>query len=341
MVSLAPISGPSKSVVVLTVEMVRPISIELAKVARESLNEDPIQCRSHLEVLRSWFRERDNLHGVLDDQVLVAFLRGCKFSLEKAKEKLALFYWIRTGLTQVVQDRDPLDDHVAKLIRMGVGIPLPHTEHPSDPKIFIIRVAQFDYAKSCFADVIKVGTMINDILMRDDDQMVICGMALIIDLAKVTAGHLVQFDLEFLKQVAILYQDASPLRMQGIHILNPPPLVQTVVGMFNGLLSPKNKDRRIFFHGTSLDSLQQHFPKSVLPTEYGGDLESIDTFVDQWEDKLKKNREYLLELTRLEDFNVVKQGMNGSAPPSPSVLTPTKKNACFGLDGSFRKLELD
>uniref|UniRef100_A0A8D8HGE0 Alpha-tocopherol transfer protein-like n=1 Tax=Culex pipiens TaxID=7175 RepID=A0A8D8HGE0_CULPI len=320
---------------------IRPISIELAEVARKSLNEDPIQCRSQLEVLRSWFRERSNLHGSLDDQVLVTFLRGCKFSLEKAKEKLALFYWIRTGLTQVVQERDPLDEHVVQLIRMGVGTPLPYTEHPVDPKIFIIRVGQFDYTKCSFADVIKVGTMINDVLMRDDDQMVICGMALIIDMAKVTAGHLMQFDFEFLKQVAVLYQDASPLRMQGIHILNPPPLVQTVVSLFNGLLSPKNKDRRIFFHGTSLDSLQQHFSKSILPVEYGGDLGSIETIVNQWEDKLKQNREYLLELARLEDCSVTKLGMNGSTPPSPSVLTPTKKSASFGLDGSFRKLEID
>lgn len=87
----------------------------------------------------------------------------------------------------------------------------------------------------------------NDVLMRDDDQMVICGMALIIDLAGVTASHLFQFDFELLKQVAILYQDASPLRMQGIHILNPAPGMQSVVNMFNNLLSTKNKDKRVQF----------------------------------------------------------------------------------------------
>lgn len=75
--------------------------------------------------------------------------------------------------------------------------------------------------------------------------------------------------------------------------------------------------------------------------EYGGDLGSIETIVNQWEDKLKQNREYLLELARLEDCSVTKLGMNGSTPPSPSVLTPTKKSASFGLDGSFRKLEID
>lgn len=115
----------------------------------------------------------------------------------------------------------------------------------TDPKIFVIRVAQFDLTKIVFADVIKGGTLINDVLMRDDDQMVICGMNLVIDLAGVTANHLFQFDFEFLKQVAILYQDASPLRMKGIHIMNPPPGMRTVVNMFNSLLSAKNKSKRV------------------------------------------------------------------------------------------------
>uniref|UniRef100_A0A182UKP3 CRAL-TRIO domain-containing protein n=1 Tax=Anopheles melas TaxID=34690 RepID=A0A182UKP3_9DIPT len=86
--------------------------------------------------------------------------------------------------------------------------------------------------------------MINDILMRDDDQMVICGMALIIDLKGVTANHLMHFEMDLLRKVAILNQDASPLRMQGIHLLHPPPGAQTALNIFNGLLSEKNQHKR-------------------------------------------------------------------------------------------------
>nr|XP_019550268.2 alpha-tocopherol transfer protein-like [Aedes albopictus] len=312
----------------------RPIAADLADVAKNDLNEDPSQLESHLSVIRNWLKECKHFHGSLDDQILLAFLRGCKFSLEKVKEKLALFYWIRTTLPEVTQNRDPYDDHVLEVIRLGVGISLPKTVNPTDPKIFVIRVAQFDLTKITFVDVIKGGTLINDVLMRDDDQMVICGMILVIDLAGVTASHLFQFDYEFLKQVAVLYQDASPLRMQGIHILNPPPGMQTVVNMFNSLLSTKNKNKRIFVHGSNLESLHNHLAKDVLPKEYGGTLGPIQTFVEEWELKLKANRDYLLEMSDLRDTKT-------SAPQSPSVLSPTSKNTFFGLDGSFRQLELD
>ncbi|XP_065086053.1 alpha-tocopherol transfer protein-like [Ochlerotatus camptorhynchus] len=318
----------------------RPTSADLAEVAKNELSEDPRQLESHLGVIRNWLKERNNLHGLLGDQILLSFLRGCKFSLEKVKEKLTLFYWIRTMLPEVIQNRDPCDKHVLEVIRLGVGIPLPKTVKPTDPKIFVIRVAQFDLSKIIFADVIKVGTLINDVLMRDDDQMVICGMALIIDLVGVTASHLFQFNFQFLKQVAILYQDASPLRMQGIHTLNPPPGMQSVLNMFNNLLSSKNKDKRIYAHGSSLESLHEHFPKSILPEEYGGTLGPIQNIMDQWETKLKENRGYLLEMADLCD-NQAKQGSMSSAPQSPTVLSPTSKQAFFGLDGSFRRLELD
>lgn len=97
----------------------RPIAADLADVAKNDLNEDPSQLESHLSVIRNWLKECKHFHGSLDDQILLAFLRGCKFSLEKVKEKLALFYWIRTTLPEVTQNRDPYDDHVLEVIRLG------------------------------------------------------------------------------------------------------------------------------------------------------------------------------------------------------------------------------
>ncbi|XP_058835971.1 alpha-tocopherol transfer protein-like [Topomyia yanbarensis] len=317
---------------------IRPISSDLADVAKTELNEDPYQLKSQLEVLNSWLNECAMLCGTLNDQILLSFLRGCKFSLVKTKEKLSLFYRIRTILRQVVQNRDPFDKHVLQVIKLGVGIPLPETASPIDPRIFIIRVAQFDLEKCSFADVIKIGTMINDIMMRDDDQVVICGMCLIIDLARVTAAHLFQFEMEFLRQVAILYQDASPFRMRGIHILNPPPGLHTVMAIFNSLLSQKNQDKRIFVHGSSLSSLHKHFPREILPTEYDGLLGPIQTCLDFWEMKLRNNRDYLLEMAELRDSQA-EEAQRIQLPLKQSVSF--RENDFFGIDGSFRKLELD
>lgn len=104
--------------VVIKMLPLRPISADLAEVAKNELNEDPRQLNSHLDVIRDWLKERNNFHGFLDDQTLLSFLRGCKFSLEKVKEKLTLFYWIRTIIPEVIQNRDPCDKHVLGVIRL-------------------------------------------------------------------------------------------------------------------------------------------------------------------------------------------------------------------------------
>lgn len=98
---------------------IRPISQQLQEVAKRELNEDESQVDSHLKVIRSWLIELDLQCSLVDDQFLVAFLRGCKFSLEKVKKKILLFYQTRSELPQIIQNRDPLDSDVLRIIRMG------------------------------------------------------------------------------------------------------------------------------------------------------------------------------------------------------------------------------
>lgn len=98
---------------------IRAISSAMTEIARVQINEDIIQVDSHLSVIRSWLVECNLQCGPIDDQFLVAFLRGCKFSLEKAKKKIVLFYNIRSELPQVIQNRDPINADVLRVIRMG------------------------------------------------------------------------------------------------------------------------------------------------------------------------------------------------------------------------------
>lgn len=98
---------------------VRTLSIELAKLAADELNEDPAKIHSDIEGLRNWINQSPHLKSRTDDQFLVAFLRGCKYSLEKAKHKLDLFYTVRTHAPELIKNRDPMNDSVIGMIRLG------------------------------------------------------------------------------------------------------------------------------------------------------------------------------------------------------------------------------
>lgn len=98
---------------------IRTISKGLAKLAADELNESPERIQSDIDSLRNWIQQSPHLTSRTDDQFLVAFLRGCKFSLEKAKQKIDLFYTVRTHAPELIKNRDPSNDHVIGMIRQG------------------------------------------------------------------------------------------------------------------------------------------------------------------------------------------------------------------------------
>jgi hypothetical protein len=57
--------------------------------------------------------------NVTDTQWLTTFLRGCKFSLERTKEKLDMFYTLRTALPEIFKNRDPMLPHLHSIIEKG------------------------------------------------------------------------------------------------------------------------------------------------------------------------------------------------------------------------------
>uniref|UniRef100_A0A182WD93 CRAL-TRIO domain-containing protein n=1 Tax=Anopheles minimus TaxID=112268 RepID=A0A182WD93_9DIPT len=310
---------------------IRPIPECLKRKAAEELHEKESNVAEELEMIKTWMRQSGHIRGRMEEQFLLGFLRSCKHSMERVKEKLDTYYTIRSVLPEVMRKRDPLDPFVRKVIQMGVTVPLPKTVNPDDPKIILIRGDAFDGDVCDFPDILKVFTMIGDILLRDDDQMMICGQAAIIDLGHSSSGHLFNFNLSFLRKASILNQQASPLRQKGFHFINTPKSFDIVLNIFKGLMTEKNRKRTIVSHGSSLESLHKYFPKSVLPAELGGELGPVQQFVDEWEQKLIDNRTYLIE----EESLGVDEGRRRNTNPL------AEEKDLFGTAGTFRKLEFD
>lgn len=151
---------------------IRPISPGLAKIATEELFEVPERIQADLDAFKEWIRQSPHLKSRTDDQFLVTFLRGCKYSLEKAKQKYDLYYSVRSYLPELFLNRDPMEDRMSAIIKMGIGLPLPLTERPDSPRLILIRPGAFDPHKFTIQESFKVSNMIQDILMNEDDNYV-------------------------------------------------------------------------------------------------------------------------------------------------------------------------
>jgi hypothetical protein len=103
----------------VTMACIRPLNKGLTHIAQYELKEAPERLPSDLQAIKDWLKKNPHLNACTDDQFLVAFLRGCKYSLEKVKEKLNAYYTMRTSIPEIMENRDPLHEKTLRLLKLG------------------------------------------------------------------------------------------------------------------------------------------------------------------------------------------------------------------------------
>lgn len=121
-------------------------------------------------------------------------------------------------------------------------------------------------------DMMKLILMIGDIRLQEE-QMGVAGDVYILDASVATPGHFAKFTPAIVKKFLICVQEAYPVKLKEVHVINVSPLVDTITNFVKPFLKEKIR-QRIHLH-SSLESLYKHVPQKMLPTEYGGEAGSV------------------------------------------------------------------
>jgi hypothetical protein len=98
---------------------IRKMRPDLEERAKKELNEDPNRREADLQALREWLKKQPHILVNPDDQTLITFLRGCKFSLERTKEKLDMYYTVRTNVPEFFKDRNFQNNVLIDFLKLG------------------------------------------------------------------------------------------------------------------------------------------------------------------------------------------------------------------------------
>ncbi|CAG9099755.1 unnamed protein product [Plutella xylostella] len=305
----------------------RPLSPELQEKAIKELNEDPKRLESDIRHMKEWISKQSHLKARTEDQWIVSFLRGCKFSLEKAKQKIDLYYTLYNSSPEFnsVRHNSPKFNEI---LDTGCLLILPKPSAPDAPKVVIIRPGAFDANKVHISECMAVLNVLQEIHLLDDDNASVAGVVVVLDLDAVTINHFFQMTPMQMKRMVVASQDASPLRLRGQHYLNTPPGFETIFNAINSLLSDKNRSRS-FVHNKNYEEFYKHIPKNILPEEYGGTAGTVADNIDYWKSKVKEYKTVLEESLQC--------GADEARRPEKSK--PAADD--FGVEGSFRKLNVD
>ena len=302
---------------------------ELMNSAKEQFGETPDILESSLQQLRSWISKSPHLQDIQqDDKTLKMFLRGCKLSLERTKEKLDMYHSVKGSLPEWFDNWNPFDPFMQEFLKSGVFLPLPGYDKKGR-FVVLFRGGKMDATLGTLNDYLKAVHIVQTMAIGSDEQTSIQGFVQISDMAGMGLQHVPIFDIATMKKLVTVTEKAWPLRPKAEHLLNVPGLMESLNNMFQRMKKQKIQDR-VHVHKTGdLRKLHEDVGLNILPEEYGGTNGTIEELTKYWKKTVEDNMEALLELNSYKTDESKRPGK------------PIAHAEIFGIEGSFRKLNID
>ncbi|XP_061393122.1 retinol-binding protein pinta-like [Musca vetustissima] len=305
---------------------IQPLPENLQKVAIEELGEVPSRLYDDLQALELWIQQQPHLRARTDHQLLVQFLRGCKFSLQRAKEKLESYYSLKSKYPELQNPTDVDAPQLRNLFQMGCIVPLPRPLNDCGTRIMLYRY-NYPVDKFSIQDVILLDVLLHDILLIDDPYACIYGVIYLVDLSSFSAGHILQFSPSVLKKSLTYMENSLPLRVKAMGLINMPTFAEQFCNLFISFLSKKLRER-VFFCSKKLEHLSDKIPLKYLPVDYGGENGRLEEICSDYTKIWNKYRLYFEEN--------LQYGVDEHLRPAKSI-----NDGMYGMGGTFRKIDVD
>ncbi|KAK6631975.1 hypothetical protein RUM44_007005 [Polyplax serrata] len=267
-----------------------PLTPELIKKAEEELRETPERVNESLEELRKLLNENTSIYFKNSPEVLTRFLRPVKFYPESA---LALMKRISefkeknkdllTGLMPEQVEKIMLNEDIVNV--------LADRDHKGR-RILINKAGKaWDPKKATPDDVFKMFYLIHQGALLEPATQV-NGVVVILDFDGLGMAQVLALNPTFSLRLLNFIQDAMPLRLKEVHVVNQPWLFNMVWKIFKPLVKEK-LSKRLHFHGSKYEELHKFIPKDYLPADYGGSLPKIDYSSKDWYPVLRDLDDYI------------------------------------------------
>ncbi|XP_041980556.1 alpha-tocopherol transfer protein-like [Aricia agestis] len=279
--------------------------------------------------IREWLVKQPHLPHDIDDILLKRFYASCNKSTERAKKTLDLFFTIRSSAPELFSRRDPMSPEIQRVFDITDMMPLPN-KTKENYRVFLYRLNNPDYDLFNFIDGIKTFFMLADTRLTEETDIP-SGEIPIFDTMNINLKFMSKINLPVLRKYMLYTQEALPIRLKQVHIINAPSYVQKMYAMCKPFIKPEVAEM-IKFHEPDSDTLYTDVPKELLPKEYGGQAGTVDDIKQYWIKRIEAKREWFLK-------NDEKWAVNEELRPKECM--DDRADQIKGLPGSFRSLAFD
>ncbi|XP_026740708.1 alpha-tocopherol transfer protein-like [Trichoplusia ni] len=300
--------------------LVKPISIEKEYEKNPDITPDDVR------KLREWLKTQPHLPGehISDVDLLIVF-HCCEKSIEVTKQVLDLHFTLRTLFVPFFKDRI-LDKKMDAVLNTILFAPLP-TPTAEGHRVVYVRLLDPDPRSFNLVEGVKLFMMMFDLCQYEEGTWP--GFVLIIDMDQTCLSHVTRLEVMSLKKVLYFLQECMFTKLKGVHFMNAPYFMDKLMMVLKPFLK-KELVHVVNIHPAGTDSIYSLIPKEAFPKEDGGNYKDRKTINDELYQRLQANSEFF----RAEAKRRVNESLRSAGKPSPAEKE-------FGLQGSFKKLDLD
>ncbi|KAB0791327.1 hypothetical protein PPYR_03127 [Photinus pyralis] len=289
----------------------------------------PLQYAKHkdlhkedVEYLKSWMGKQPHLPQISDLEVIL-LLSSCDCKVEMAKTTIENHFTLRGMIPEIFGPRDPETWRLA--LDVATVLPLPKLT-PEGYQIFYCKINNPDPSKYVFTDAIKYLETIFKLTILQKGTL--DGMIGVVDMEGYSLAHLAKVNLMVLKRLIVFVQEALPMKLAAAHFINAGTRLDKIFALMKPIMK-KEIIEMIHIHSDYQKTLYKSLPLDCMPKDYGGSLGSVQEMRAATVEMVLNNMDFIAD----EERKVADE----SKRPHPV----TKFNELFGIEGTFKKLEID
>ncbi|KAG5312590.1 TTPAL protein, partial [Acromyrmex insinuator] len=291
----------------------------------EELKKNPELKESDIQILREWCEKQPHLPKISDSE-LALFLHSNYYRLEPTKTTIDTFFTVRTHVPEFFSNRDPINNKELKKATETVTDQILEGITSEGYKILYGRLLDIEPSHFVYNDVLKLFNMVLDLWLYTEGT---CnGHILLIDMKNISFGHVGRLSPMGLKKFLYYLQEGLPVRLKGMHFMNASPVVDVILNMMRPFMKKQLLD--MFHMHTTSDTLAKFIPLEVLPNEAGGQAGLIQELHSK---QMKKLEDHIAWFQEDESNHRVNESLRPGKAKTATDL--------FGVEGSFKKLEID
>ncbi|XP_032668664.1 clavesin-1 [Odontomachus brunneus] len=256
-----------------------PPGPEAKALAEKQLRETEENVKNGIETLKKLLQEKPNLYYNTDDEILMTFLRPCKFYPKSALDLMQRIAEFKEKNAALLHNPLPSSEQDALLNNNIINV-LTTRDHKNRRILLVHSGKLWDPSKVTSDQMFRLFYIIHTLAVLEPETQ-IYGCVVIMDFDGLSMKQVMGLSPSFSMRLLSFIQDAMPLRLKEVHFVKQPFLFNMVWQMFKPFVKEKLK-KRMFFHGTKMSSLHSHIPPSHLPKNYGGELPEINYTSADW-----------------------------------------------------------